>query len=212
MSVVTDRIERFTETGIALASGAELEADIVVTATGLVVKLLGGIELAVDGARVNVADRFSYKGMMLSDVPNLAVAFGYTNASWTLKCDLTSRNSAACSTHGPARLWHLRAPARRARRRAPADARFQLGLCQRAAGHLPGQGPRPPWRVHQNYLKCRDHCGEFNRSCRTPSPSSATERKRSAITSRVIILVDAPGRVRAPARQLPSAPAGHSRS
>ena len=74
-----------------LDSGAALDADIVVTATGLVVKLLGGIALRVDGAAVNPAERFSYKGMMLSDVPNLALSFGYTNASWTLKCDLTSR-------------------------------------------------------------------------------------------------------------------------
>ena len=88
-SVVTDHIERFTEKGLLLASGAELEADIIVTATGLELLFLGGIALSVDGETVDPATRLTYKGMMLEGVPNLAVAIGYTNASWTLKCDLT---------------------------------------------------------------------------------------------------------------------------
>ncbi len=88
-SVVTDRIETFTEQGLKLASGAELEADLVVTATGLNLLALGGIEFAVDGREVKLSETMSYKGMMLSDVPNLAFTAGYTNASWTLKCDLT---------------------------------------------------------------------------------------------------------------------------
>jgi cation diffusion facilitator CzcD-associated flavoprotein CzcO len=88
-SVVTDRIATFTEKGLLLESGTELEADIIVTATGLELLFLGGIELSVDGDAVDVADKLTYKGMMLEDVPNLAIAVGYTNASWTLKCDLT---------------------------------------------------------------------------------------------------------------------------
>ena len=88
-SVVTDRIETFTESGLRLASGAELDADVVVTATGLRLVLLGGIEITVDGVRTELAKSMSYKGMMFSGVPNLAAAFGYTNASWTLKADLT---------------------------------------------------------------------------------------------------------------------------
>ena len=88
-SVVTDHIDTFTETGLRLTSGAELEADVIVTATGLELLFLGGIELSVDGAVVDPASRLTYKGMMLEGVPNLAVAIGYTNASWTLKCDLT---------------------------------------------------------------------------------------------------------------------------
>src|SRR5947199_2673897 len=88
-AVVTNEIETFTKNGIRLADGAELEADIIVTATGLVLQVLGGMQVAVDGAVVDFATALNYKGMMLSGVPNLASAIGYTNASWTLKCDLT---------------------------------------------------------------------------------------------------------------------------
>src|SRR4029077_17403702 len=84
-SVVTDQIETFTEKGVKLRSGAELAADIIVTATGLNLLLLGGLEVTVDGARIDFSRTFNYKGMMFSDVPNLALAIGYTNASWTLK-------------------------------------------------------------------------------------------------------------------------------
>jgi cation diffusion facilitator CzcD-associated flavoprotein CzcO len=91
VSVVTGTIATFTKDGIRLASGEALQADIVVTATGLVVKILGGIAISVDGAPVTPAEHLNYKGMMLSDVPNMVLSFGYTNASWTLKCDLTAR-------------------------------------------------------------------------------------------------------------------------
>jgi cation diffusion facilitator CzcD-associated flavoprotein CzcO len=154
VAIATDRIETFSETGVKLASGEALPADIVVTATGLVVKLLGGIELEVDGEPVNVADRLSYKGMMLSDVPNLAVSFGYTNASWTLKCDLTSRYVCRLLNHMARRGLHIcvpRPPAGGVERRPMLD--FSSGYVRRAEGSLPHQGPRPPWRVHQNYLK-----------------------------------------------------------
>ena len=90
-SIVTDRIETFTENGHQLESGAELEADIIVTATGLNLLLLGGMQLAVDGATVEFSETVAYKGMMFSGVPNLAFAIGYTNASWTLKCDLVAQ-------------------------------------------------------------------------------------------------------------------------
>ncbi|MBV8690277.1 MAG: NAD(P)/FAD-dependent oxidoreductase, partial [Actinobacteria bacterium] len=88
-SVVTDTVNTFTETGIRLGSGTELPADIVVTATGLELLFIGGIEMTVDGSPVDLPNRLTYKGMMLEDVPNFALAVGYTNASWTLKCDLT---------------------------------------------------------------------------------------------------------------------------
>ncbi|MEA3047537.1 MAG: monooxygenase [Sphingomonadales bacterium] len=154
VSVVTDGIERFTPTGLGLVSGREIEADLIVTATGLDVKLLGGIALAVDGAPVNVAERFNYKGMMLSDVPNLALAFGYTNASWTLKCDLTARYVCRLLAHMD-RHGHDSCVPRLAG--APIERLpmldFTSGYVRRAAAILPGQGPAPPWRVHQNYLK-----------------------------------------------------------
>ena len=141
--------------GSGCASGEELEADIVVTATGLVVKLLGGIALAVDGAPVNVAERLSYKGMMLSDVPNLALSLRLHQRllDAEMRPHLALRLPAA-PPYGPARARHLRAAAADRRRRAPADARFQLGLrpaAPRAACRA--RAPKPPWRVHQNYLK-----------------------------------------------------------
>lgn len=154
VKVVTDRIETFTAKGVRLASGAEIEADIVVTATGLVVRLLGGIALIVDGAPVNVGGRLSYKGMMLNDVPNLALSFGYTNASWTLKCDLTSRYVCRLINHMD-RIGYpvcvARLPEGGVERRPMLD--FSSGYVRRAEGSLPGQGARPPWRVHQNYFK-----------------------------------------------------------
>ncbi|HST35227.1 MAG TPA: NAD(P)/FAD-dependent oxidoreductase [Allosphingosinicella sp.] len=154
VEVLTDTIARFTEGGIALASGRTLDADIVVTATGLVVKLLGGIALTVDGAPVDVADRFNYKGMMLSGVPNLILSFGYTNASWTLKCDLTSRWFCRLLRHMDRNDQAIAVP----RLADPAMERqpmldFSSGYVARAAEAMPAQGPNPPWRVHQNYLK-----------------------------------------------------------
>lgn len=156
VAVVTDTIERFTQDGIRLASGRELAADIIVTATGLNVKLLGGIALDVDGEPVNVAERFSYKGMMLNDVPNMVLSFGYTNASWTLKSDLTARYACRLLNHMDRHGMDIcvpRLPPCGVARQPMID--FTSGYVQRAAASLPGQGPEPPWRVHQNYLKDR---------------------------------------------------------
>ncbi len=152
-SVVTDAIETFTETGIRLRSGAELEADLVVTATGLVVKLLDGIPLVVDGAPVALAQTMTYKGMMYSGVPNLASAFGYTNASWTLKCDLVAEHVCRLLRHMRARGYVQCTP-----RRDPTVGELPAldltsGYVQRALPHLPKQGTRVPWRVHQNYVR-----------------------------------------------------------
>jgi monooxygenase len=175
VSIATDRIERFTESGLRLASGEELKADMIVTATGLVVKLLGGIALRVDGERVNVAEKLSYKGMMLSDVPNLALSFGYTNASWTLKCDLTSRYVCRLISHMESRSHDFCVPRLRAgdiQRHPMLD--FSSGYVKRAEGSLPKQGPKPPWRVHQNYVRdlaalrfrpVTDEVMEFRKAC-----------------------------------------------
>jgi monooxygenase len=154
VAMATDTIETFTPAGLRLASGREIEADIVVTATGLVVKLLGGIALEVDGASVDVADRVSYKGMMLNDVPNLALSFGYTNASWTLKSDLTARYVCRLLRHMDRRGLDIavpRLPEGGVERAPMLD--FTSGYVRRAAGSLPAQGPAAPWRTHQNYLK-----------------------------------------------------------
>ncbi len=153
-SVVTDRIATFTPTGIRLESGTELDADLVVTATGLVLLPLGGIELVVDGARVDPADTVAYKGMMLSGVPNLAMALGYTNASWTLKADLVAEYVCRLLQHMDARGHRQCVP-------VPPDPSETLrplldltsGYVERALGSLPRQGPRAPWLLHQNYVR-----------------------------------------------------------
>lgn len=151
-SVVTDTIETFTETGLRLSSGKELEADLIVTATGLELLALGGIEFRVDGRLVDLSRTMTYKGMMFSDVPNLAVAIGYTNASWTLKCDLTSlyvcRLINAMSEKGYARCVP--------RRNDPSVTEeplidFSSGYVQRSIDKFPKQGSKPPWKLYQNY-------------------------------------------------------------
>ena len=152
VKVVTDRIARFTVDGIALEIGTELRADIVITATGLVVKVLGGIALAVDGKPIRVADHLSYKGAMLSDVPNLAVSFGYTNASWTLKSDLTARWVCRLlkrmDKEGAAIVTPVLGDSA-AERKPMLD--FSSGYVRRAQAHMPKQGTEQPWKVHQNY-------------------------------------------------------------
>jgi len=151
-SVVTDHIESFTETGLALRSGAHLDADLVVTATGLRLKFFGGIAVEVDGARVDPPRHMIYKGMMCSDVPNCAFASGYTNASWTLKVDLTSayvcRLLRYMDEHGYARCCPRRVDPT-VEERPLLD--FTSGYVQRSIHELPRQGSVAPWRLYQNY-------------------------------------------------------------
>ena len=151
-AIVTDSIEAFTESGLRLVSGRELEADLIITATGLNMLMLGGMQLVVDGREVNLPETLSYKGMMLSGVPNLAMTFGYTNASWTLKCDLTCawvcRLLNHMHEHG-----HVQCVADST---DPSIGRepfidFSSGYVQRAIDKFPSQGSRKPWRVYQNY-------------------------------------------------------------
>jgi cation diffusion facilitator CzcD-associated flavoprotein CzcO len=153
-SVETKHIETFTEKGLLLESGTELEADIIITATGLELLFLGGIELSVDGSGVDVSERLTYKGMMLEGVPNLALAIGYTNASWTLKCDLTCEY--VCRL-----LNHMRATGFRQCAAIDHDGAvspepllgLSSGYIQRSAHLFPKQGSRAPWQVHQSYLR-----------------------------------------------------------
>ncbi len=151
-SVVTDEIASFTEKGLRLQSGAELEADIIVTATGLKVKLLGGMQLLVDGVTATPSRAMTYKGMMYSEIPNLASAFGYTNASWTLKADLTAEYVCRLLNYMDARGYDYCTP----RRRDPSITEepaitFTSGYIQRASDILPKQGSKKPWKLHQNY-------------------------------------------------------------
>ncbi|EYB68117.1 arylesterase [Deinococcus phoenicis] len=152
-SVVTDTIEAFTPHGIRLASGQELPADIIVTATGLKMNVLGDIAFTVDGQPVDPARSLVYKGMMLSGVPNCAYAFGYVNAAWTLKAELTQayvcRLMGYMDRHGYGAVVPQADPSVTEQ---PLLS-FNSGYVTRSTALLPKQGSRKPWQVHQNYLQ-----------------------------------------------------------
>jgi monooxygenase len=151
--VVTDHIETFTERGLTLRSGKKLDADLVVTATGLALRLLGGVTLTVDGRAVDVGKTVNYKGSMLSDVPNFAITIGYTNASWTLKCDLACQYVCRVLNHME-REGYSHCTPRFAERTGDEKPLldFSSGYVQRALAQLPKQGAKAPWRLYQNYL------------------------------------------------------------
>ncbi len=153
-SVVTDTIKSFTETGIALDSGKTIDADVIVTATGLKMQLLSGMAVSVDGQRVDLSKSMSYKSMMYSDVPNLASSFGYTNASWTLKCDLTCEYVCRLLNH----MGKIGMAQATPRRTDPTVAEepwldFSSGYVQRAMAEFPKQGNKAPWKLYQNYAR-----------------------------------------------------------
>ncbi len=152
-SIVTDHIDRFTRQGIRLKSGQELAADIIITATGLQLEFLGGIPFTVDGEPVRANEKMVYKGMMLSDVPNVALASGYTNASWTLKCDLTCEYACRLLNHQSKHGYRAFVP----RQRDPSLGELPLlglssGYIRRSVDEMPKQGDRSPWRLYQNYV------------------------------------------------------------
>jgi monooxygenase len=152
--VVTDQIETFTEKGLKLASGRELEADIIITATGLNLLVMGGIEIKVDGERKEFSDLVGYKGAMFGGVPNLALALGYTNASFTLKCDLVSQYICRLLNHMDAHGYRVAMP-REPGPRMPRESFIDLksGYVLRSIDQLPKQGLTQPWRLHQNYAR-----------------------------------------------------------
>ena len=150
--VVTDRIETFTETGLKLESGAELEADLIVTATGLNLLFLGGMQLSVDGAEVEVPQAMTYKGMMLSGVPNFAFTVGYTNASWTLKADLTSEYVCRLLSHMDAHGYSRCVPELDASVVETPLLNFTSGYVLRSLDQFPKQGSVEPWKLRQNYV------------------------------------------------------------
>jgi len=192
-SVVTDQIDTFTEKGVLLKSGKELEAEIIVTATGLTLQAFGGVEMSVDERRVDPAQLLSYKGVMMSGVPNFASVFGYINASWTLKADLIA--NFVC------RLLNLMD--RKGMRQvtpqphgetaaAPFVEKFTPGYIQRAIASWPKQGSTKPWRVYQNYFKdslalkwsrLEDGALEFSNPTpvKQPTSLSGVEDKQMAI-------------------------------
>ena len=153
-SVVTDHIESFTPTGIKLKSGEELAADVVVSATGLRLEVLNGIKFTVDGRAVDASQTMGYKGMMYDGVPNLASSFGYTNASWTLKCDLTCEYVCRVLNHMSRTGTRQATP----RNDDPSIGHepwldFSSGYVQRAMARFPKQGSKAPWRLDQNYAR-----------------------------------------------------------
>jgi len=154
VSVVTDQIETFTKTGLRFKSGAELAADVIITATGLNMRFMNGVQLSVDGAPIALANTTTYRGMMYSGVPNLASAFGYTNASWTLKCELIAQYVCRLLNYMDQHGYDGACP------QAPADAasdeaviNLSSGYVQRTIATLPRQGHQSPWRTYQNYAR-----------------------------------------------------------
>jgi monooxygenase len=153
-AVATDEIERITATGMQLKSGAHLDADLIVTATGLNLQVLGGMQLTVDGVPVDPAKTLNYKGVMFSGVPNLASSFGYTNASWTLRCDLTCEYVCRLLNHMKKRGLKQCTP-----RNTDASITeqpwvdFSSSYFARSLHLFPKQGSKAPWKLHQNYPK-----------------------------------------------------------
>jgi cation diffusion facilitator CzcD-associated flavoprotein CzcO len=181
--VVTDTIERFTPAGILLSSGRELPADVIVTATGLEVKLLSGISPVVDGVPVHMGSALQYKGMMFSDVPNLAFTFGYTNASWTLKADLVAMYM--CRVLNTMKKRGLRQATPRVGDQAVSPepfVDFSSGYIQRVADQLPKQGNRKPWKLNQNYALdvMALRFGSVDDSMEFSNPVPAREKARVA--------------------------------
>jgi len=153
-AIVTDQIERFTPKGILLKSGAELDADLIVTATGLKLQLLGGMTMHLNGALVDPGKTHAYRGVMFSDIPNFAFTVGYTNASWTLKCDLSLQFVTKVLRYMAAHDHEVVTP------RFDSNAftsepllDFSAGYVLRAADMLPKQGSKHPWKVYQNYVR-----------------------------------------------------------
>ncbi|BES69150.1 NAD(P)/FAD-dependent oxidoreductase [Marinobacter nanhaiticus D15-8W] len=151
-NVVTDHIDTFTEKGIRLKSGEELEADIVVSATGLNLVALGDAEVTVDKQKIALGDTMSYKGMMLSNVPNLALVVGYTNASWTLKADLTSEYVCRILNYMDRQGYEACTPVVDDDVKVEPFIDLDSGYVLRALDRLPKQGDRKPWKLYQNYL------------------------------------------------------------
>lgn len=151
-SVVTDHIETFTEKGIKLKSGQELDADIIVTATGLDLVMMGGMALSVDGKAIDISKKMYYKGIMFQDIPNLGMVFGYTNASWTLKADISSEYICRLLKHMDAKGLRQCTPVSTdASVTVEPFVNMHAGYIQRVLDRVPRQGSKAPWRLYMNY-------------------------------------------------------------
>ncbi|WP_040778838.1 flavin-containing monooxygenase [Nocardia pneumoniae] len=191
-SIVTDRIETFTETGIRLASGAELPADLVISATGLSVQMLGGMSLEIDGEPVVTRDRVVYKGALLDGVPNAMMVLGYTNASWTLKADLAAQYFCRVLNHMKANgFTRVEAIARDSDRGTDSvmGGALTSGYIKRGDAVMPRQGTNGPWQVINNYFRDRkllrkgaleDGVLTFTKAEKSPTTAPPLEGSRSA--------------------------------
>jgi cation diffusion facilitator CzcD-associated flavoprotein CzcO len=151
-SVVTDTIKTFTETGIELDSGQTLDADIIITATGLNLLAFGGTQFTVDGEPVHLPDLVAYKGMMLTGMPNFIYTLGYTNASWTLKADLVSEYACRLINHMDEHGYKQAVPELNDPTVTPEPfLDFQAGYVLRSVDQLPKQGSKAPWKLRMNY-------------------------------------------------------------
>jgi cation diffusion facilitator CzcD-associated flavoprotein CzcO len=183
-SVVTAEIDTFTPTGIRLRSGEELPADLVVAATGLQVNLMGDAEIVVDGAKQDLSQSFTYKALMFSGVPNLIFTFGYTNASWTLKADLTADWACRLIEHMDSHGYAAATPVAEPGLEELPFVDFTSGYIQRALAIMPKQGARKPWRLNQNYAldmaalrlgRIEDGTLRFTRACADRRERAASE-------------------------------------
>ncbi|MCC3330727.1 flavin-containing monooxygenase [Nocardia abscessus] len=191
-SIATDRIETFTETGIRLASGEELPADLVISATGLSVQMLGGMSLEIDGEPVVTRDRVVYKGAMLDGIPNAMMVLGYTNASWTLKADLAAEYFCRVLNHMKANGFTRVEPVATDRDRGTDSVMggaLTSGYIQRGDAVMPRQGTNGPWQVINNYFRDRkllrkgaleDGVLSFARAEQAPTAAPRLEGTRSA--------------------------------
>lgn len=152
-TVVTEKIDHFNTAGIVLHSGEKLEADIIIVATGLKIKILGGADIKIDGKVIDPHESMVYKGMMISGVPNFAIAFGYTNAPWTLKTDLTANYMCKLFNHMDRKGYSSVVPKKDPSMEVIPFLNINSGYVERAQTLLPQQGAKRPWRVYQNYFK-----------------------------------------------------------
>jgi cation diffusion facilitator CzcD-associated flavoprotein CzcO len=189
-SVVTDQIDTFTEQGIKLNSGQELDADIIITATGLALQMLGGAETYVDGRKIETGKSYAYKGAMLSDVPNLAFVFGYTNASWTLRADLICNFVCRLINYLDEYGLDQATPVMEGEVEERPFADFSSGYFQRAAHLLPKQTTRAPWKQNQSYAHdlmdlrfgaIEDGALKFTRKPAPPAPTTQAKREAAPV-------------------------------
>ena len=151
--VVTDHVEQFNDSGIKLKTGQQLDADIIILATGLNLKFAGGVTFSKDGQAINLSDHFVYRGMMFSDIPNLAFVVGYTNSSWTLKADLTNNYVCRVLNHMKRTGNQVATPSLDGYVNEVPLLDFSAGYVLRSQEQFPKQGDRFPWKNYQNYIK-----------------------------------------------------------